>query len=336
MENFVAETSTSSIDDDLLMNSTQGNQVVESAYQYFYQRQILAGLVVLIAIAGAVGNTGVIVAFILSKKLQTTTNFFVANLAVADLLNCLFMPWQTVATLSVHGWPIVNAQWLCVTSAIVSSESLGCSINSLALIAVNRWVVITKSRRTVCWLYTPRKLAVMVGVSWAIPLPFVLSAISTRVLGYDEYFSSCTIHHKTYGLTSNIMRSAVFYVIPLSVVVVCYLSIVCFLRTITRRVTGEGNRTIKGNLHKRQLQVTKNLLNIVLAFVICATPYFVTVNIGTTPSRKFLPWTGVMLLSNSCVNPIIYAVIHPDFKKVMKKMIRCQRIQRNSLQLRYT
>ncbi|XP_022096744.1 melatonin receptor type 1B-B-like [Acanthaster planci] len=146
---------------------TQDAAIERGANQSFAERQILAAICIIVTILGGVGNSFVIVAVGTDKKLRTATNVFVVNLAVADVVACLFMPWQAVAMLGGgEDWPLPDAPWLCAMAGFAVVVTLGCSINNLALIAINRWVGITKSRSTTRRIYTAHKLTLMVIFSW--------------------------------------------------------------------------------------------------------------------------------------------------------------------------
>ncbi|XP_038044435.1 octopamine receptor Oamb-like [Patiria miniata] len=321
-------------------NCTVESDAGMGIFQSFTQRQILAAILITVAILGTVGNSFVIVAVAWTKKLRTVTNVFVVNLAVADVLTCVFMPWQVVAILGGNAWPIPEAPWLCAMGGFVIVVTFGCSINSLALIAVNRWVGITKSRLTIRRIYTARKLALMVIFSWAIPLGCALTPVLTDLgeLGYEKLYSTCTwvIEKSVYY---SMFISAMYYPIQLILITVCYTSIFCYVRKTSRRMTradaptnsdevcGQGaNRAMRRMLWKRQVDVTKNLLYIVLVFVFCLTPYFVTIIFTSDWSRQLVPWAGAILFCNSCVNPFIYATSHPVFKEAFGYMVRCKKI----------
>ncbi|XP_022096746.1 octopamine receptor 1-like [Acanthaster planci] len=310
-------------------------------YQRFAERQAIAGIFLTGAILGSVGNCFVVAAVALSRKLRTTTNVFVVNLALADILTSLFMPWQAVAILGGGDeWPIPGAPWLCVAAGFVIVVTYGCSINNLALIAVNRWVGITKSRFTTRRIYTARKLALMVIFAWAMPLSCALIPVLTDFgeLGYEKLYASCTwvIAKSVYY---SMFLSAMYYPLQLILITLCYSSIFCYVRKTSQKMaradapsvsekvsSGGASRAMRRKLWKRQLDVTKNLLYIVLAFVLCLTPYFTTIIFTTDWSQRLVPWVGGILFFNSCVNPFIYATSHPDFKEAFGYMIRCRKI----------
>ena len=103
---------------------------------------ILGICLLLMAIIGIVGNVMVILAVMFSRQLQTPMNVFVVNLSVADLLASMTFPAQAFSLL---GWVELSTV-MCVLTTLVNITSLGCSLITVTLIAVNRYVIITKMR----------------------------------------------------------------------------------------------------------------------------------------------------------------------------------------------
>ena len=123
-------------------STTSPVPTVEFLFDDPVQRIIVAVMFLIAALVGSVGNTIVIIAVCLSRKLRTVTNVFVVNLAVADLLTSLFVPWNAVALLSLDGWPLPF--WICSVAGAITYLCISASFYSLASIAVNRFILITK------------------------------------------------------------------------------------------------------------------------------------------------------------------------------------------------
>ena len=90
---------------------------------------------------------------------------------------------------------------------------------------------------------------------------------------------------------------------------------------------------LRQSLTRRQMAVTKSMFYILCAFLACTVP-FAIIMMSTSPGR-FGPYTGCILLLNSALNPLIYAVKLPHFKKEMKRVCLCRYTQtrRNSFEL---
>ena len=120
---------------NMTAHSTPSSFVVFAAYG---ERQLIAAFYSVIMIVGTLGNCLVLLAVLLSRKLRTVPNVFVVNLSVADLISSLSMPWQAVAVLSVDDWPL--SDWVCAMGALCVLVPVSSSINTLTLIAINRFV----------------------------------------------------------------------------------------------------------------------------------------------------------------------------------------------------
>lgn len=310
-------------------------------FESYTQRCILASLFGFVFITGTFGNSLVILSVLFSRKLRTFTNVFVVNLSVSDLLICSAITMNIVALLSREGFPL--PEWICAGAAFLTFTGGGCSIYTLAAIAFSRWAVITRSISTQRNWFTSKKLVVMVAFTWIFPavIAFLPPFLGLGELGYAEKYGTCS--HKTSHELSDfysLLQGALFYPAPLVVIVVCYYKVFSFVKRNAKHIVeqaetsstsaGQPNQnylhsrnqlTIKKRLTMRQIEITKNLFYVVLAFLICITPFAVSLMIP--PSDPVIPWTSALLLFNSCVNPIIYATKHPNFKSIFRQIVTC-------------
>ena len=77
----------------------------------------LIGSLLLVAI---LGNLLVIVIVSISRKMRTTTNYYIVNLAIADLLVACFPMWSYVTTDVTDGY--ILGAFFCKFNAFVQSE----------------------------------------------------------------------------------------------------------------------------------------------------------------------------------------------------------------------
>ncbi|XP_038056965.1 octopamine receptor 1-like [Patiria miniata] len=322
------------------------------------QRVILTSIMIFICIVGVLGNIIVISAVILSKKLRCVTNIFVVSLAVADLMTCLNIPWMAVATLSEAGW--ILPDWICTACGFVLMVCIGSSIYTLACVATIRSVVITGLPGRCRTLYTPPKICAILILIWTVPLAVATIPLVSNFgkLGYDFKYSSCTwdTSNPNSGNFSKLI-SGVFYPLPFIIITYSYFKIYRHVRRHSRAVapilsisssvavrpsenrpnaTGENiamnpnnnsrdhrtGNSFRERLNKRQVDVTKNMFYIVCAFVLCISPFGFCLMYDA--SDPFVPYAGMFLFGNSCINPFIYATKHPDFKKVIRLMLTCK------------
>lgn len=84
-------------------------------------------------------------------------------------------------------------------------------------------------------------------------------------------------------------------------------------------------KTVKSNLSRRQVEITKNLFYVLCAFLVCITPYLILLVFNDDgPLAAFAPYAAACLMVNNCINWIIYATKHPHFKVVFKCILTCK------------
>uniref|UniRef100_A0A915BNM4 G-protein coupled receptors family 1 profile domain-containing protein n=1 Tax=Parascaris univalens TaxID=6257 RepID=A0A915BNM4_PARUN len=104
------------------------------------ERQWYYLLLSVVPIACILGNCMVVAAVWTTKSLQTTTNYLIASLAVADLVVGTFvMPFSIYLSVNALHWhlPLSVCYFYCVLDVAAST----CSIVHLVLISVDRWVL---------------------------------------------------------------------------------------------------------------------------------------------------------------------------------------------------
>ena len=326
------------------------------------ERIILGVLTLIIAAVGIFGNSITIIAVVLSRKLRTITNVFVVNLAVADLLTCLALPWNAVGVLAPYSETYPLPEYICKAASLVLYTCTGCSLFTLAAISLNRYFLITRQSKVYRAFYSSSKMAAMVTFMWVVPLLVALvpPLCGLGELGYTAKYSSCT-HDTSHPLSDyySMLQSAIYIPVPLGIIVVCYVRVFQHLKshhktmknqikegetgTIGREAPSEdisvsqASMSVRNNvstvtspahahrtkqISRRQVEITKNLFYVVLVFIICIVPYGVCLLIP--PSDPLIPWVATIFLLNSCLNWMIYATKHPHFKTVYRLMLKCQ------------
>jgi hypothetical protein len=254
----------------------------------------------------------------------------------------------------------MESELSCIIAAIQLYTGLGASIYSLATIAMNRMVLITQSTNTYRVWYTPRKVAVMIAMTWVIPciVTFLPPILGIGAFGYDPQDNTCSDkdgHPR--GPEYNLAQSVGLYPVPMLIIICCYTALYIHLKrhfkklkmtrsvknsqsastavgldceTSTKFTVGESSvtnaehvsRKARQAISRQQLVITKNLFLVFCIFTLLLSPYFISHSIPS--SRWFVLYAGTIATFNSCVNPIIYAVNHPQFQVVLWKIITCR------------
>ncbi|KAG9474254.1 hypothetical protein GDO78_004523 [Eleutherodactylus coqui] len=251
-----------------------------------------------------------------AKKIKSMTDIFLINLAVADLLLLLTLPFMSVN--AVKGWVFGNE--MCKVVQGMYAINFFSGFLFLTCISVDRYFEIVRAvealtmrQRSICYstVITP----VLWGASVLLSLPeFIYSESTMREEVYickmifPEHLTS------TVKSISNFSQIILGFVLPFFVMVVCYSIII---RTL---LTG---RTFKK--HK----ALKVIITVVVVFVIFQLPYTLVTFMETTDFlgsqqmscevRKSkdlaIIITSNLAFTRCCLNPIIYAFVGVKFRK---------------------
>ncbi|XDV32368.1 hypothetical protein PO909_003215 [Leuciscus waleckii] len=195
-------------------------------HQYNYYAMLLTLLIFVIVF----GNVLVCMAVSREKALQTTTNYLIVSLAVADLLVAtLVMPW--VVYLEVVG------EWRFSTihcDIFVTLDVMMCtaSILNLCAISIDRYTAVAMPMLYNTRYSSKRRVTVMISVVWilsfAISCPLLFGLNNTDT--HDD--ALCVIANPAFVVYSSIVS---FYV-PFIITLLVYVQIYVVLRKRRKRV----------------------------------------------------------------------------------------------------
>ncbi|KAJ8034750.1 G-protein coupled receptor moody [Holothuria leucospilota] len=205
-------------------------------FDSYPQRVFIAILFIVVFVLGTIGNSLTIFAVMLSRKLQTVTNVFVINLAVADLLTCLTISFNIVAMFRTMNWPAAS-HWTCSIAGGILLMCIGVSIYTLATIALNRYILIT-NMSLFRKIYKPPVIVVWVSLLWFIPFCITMlpAIFGLGALGYNPKYKTCSdisdeyLPHINSTEAYDFIQVAGIIPIPLFVIFFSYLSIILYVR----------------------------------------------------------------------------------------------------------
>ncbi|XP_023138129.1 alpha-1D adrenergic receptor [Amphiprion ocellaris] len=319
---------------------------------------IFLSVFILVAI---VGNILVILSVVCNKHLQTVTNFFIVNLAMADLLlSIIVLPFS--ASLEVLGcW--VFGRVFCNIWAAVDVLCCTASILSLCIISVDRYIGVKYCLKYPT-IMTERKAVAILLLVWVSSTVISVGPL----LGWKEPppvdDSICSITEEPgYALFSSLFS---FY-LPLMVILIMYFRVYVVARRTTKSLEAgvkrerdksvevvlrihcrsvledarpsssknNKNNPLRSSLSvrlmkfSREKKAAKTLAIVVGMFILCWLPFFFFLPMGSffpalKPSEtvfKVIFWLGYF---NSCINPIIYPCSSKEFQRAFTRLLRCQ------------
>ncbi|XP_071483084.1 neuropeptides B/W receptor type 2-like [Diadema antillarum] len=272
-------------------------------------------------VVGVTGNVVLLLASALSRKLQTKTFCLIVNLCVSDLLVSAAQPFQIVPILDR---PLPEV--LCQLTAALDILSVGSSVITMMLIAVNRCVLIIKPKHTYNRVFSSRNLVVMVTMSWLYPIVVLVVPHVTGHgrLGYNALTRVCIC-----DFTHKNANTFLYLVVGSSSIAfgVTFFSYWLIYRHVKRSALKSRScsmPTEKSGRRHTELVITKNLLYVVCCFVLCVTPFvsvFLCIPFLEGPALyrvlSVMPYVGLPLVFDSCLNPFIYGWKHPHLRVVI-------------------
>ncbi|XP_063325778.1 neuropeptide Y receptor Y2, like [Pelmatolapia mariae] len=288
-----------------------------------------------IIVLGVLGNSLVIYVIYRFKTLRTVTNFFIANLAVADLLvNTLCLPFTLVYTLQGE-WKFGST--LCFLLPYAQGLTVHVSTVTLNVIALDRHRCIvyhleTRMRKDVCFT--------------VIALTWVLSAILASPLAIFREYGSFTLEPghtiqacmekwpgtNTDGTIYSISMLILQYFLPLSIISFAYARIWSKLRGHVSPAESGGNSSVASERHRRRRKTTKMLVTMVVVFAVSWLPFHafqLATDIDSTvlDMRDFrLLYTvfHVIAMCSTFANPLLYGWMNRNYRAAFLAVFKCR------------
>ncbi|XP_043482918.1 RYamide receptor isoform X1 [Leptopilina heterotoma] len=301
-----------------------------------------AGIIVLLSICygtisvlAVVGNALVMWIIATSKRMQSVTNCFIANLAFADIVIGLFaIPFQFQAAL-LQRW--ILPHFMCPFCPFVQALCVNVSVFTLTAIAVDRHRAILKPLSA-----RPSKLKakLIIGGIWlisaalAVPMAVALRVIMIPEGPHAPHIKKPFCHNENMSESSMLTYRAVLgflqYLTPLTIISCVYARMA--LRLWGSRAPGNAQDSRDANLMKNKKKVIKMLVIVVAIFAICWLP-LQTYNVlqYTYPEINEYRYINIiwfccdwLAMSNSCYNPFIYGIYNEKFKREFQQRRPCR------------
>ncbi|XP_071534096.1 gonadotropin-releasing hormone receptor [Panulirus ornatus] len=316
------------------------------------QSQIRSIVLAVMAVLSLVGNTATIVSIAREKRRSRSTVYtLIHHLSVADL----FVTFACLTTESVWTYTVewVAGNFLCKLIKFLQMFSLYLSTFILVLIGVDRFTAVRYPMKR---SNTQKQCSYGIIFAWVLSgvlsIPQVLVFHVVKGPFYEEFYQCVT-----YGLFSPawleqlyaIFSLVCMFVLPLLILLVTYVS--TFITLHKSEKVFRSERTTLGNtcpefnrrrlLRKAKMRALRISVVIVLAFVICWTPYymmmiiFLFTTVAENVEEELLSGIFFFGMSNSLVNPIIYGAFHLCHCHKRKSSFNLILINRSGSKLQY-
>ncbi|XP_057632167.1 somatostatin receptor type 5 [Chionomys nivalis] len=287
------------------------------------QAVLVPVLYLLVCTVGLGGNTLVIYVVLRHAKMKTVTNVYILNLAVADVLFMLGLPFLATQN-AVSYWPF--GPFLCRLVMTLDGINQFTSIFCLMIMSVDRYLAVVHPLRSARWR-RPRVAKLASAAVWVFSL--LMSLPLLVFADVQEGWGTCNLSWpepvELWGAAFITYTSVLGFFGPLLVICLCYLLIVV-------KVKAAGVRVGSSRRRRSERKVTRMVVVVVLVFVGCWLPFFIVniVNLAFTlpeePTSAGLYFFVVVLsYANSCANPLLYGFLSDNFRQSFRKVLCLRR-----------
>ncbi|XP_063445832.1 tachykinin-like peptides receptor 99D [Mytilus trossulus] len=290
-----------------------------------------------------VGNFLIIVVVLRNRSMRTTTNYYIVNLAVADLLVTVCCMWVSLVDDVSEGW--VLGAFFCKINTFTQVLSVVASVLSLTLIAYDRFFGIVFALKAHMTDRRARTSLILIWLSSAlIACPtLIYRQLKVRVwkdhterwcdddwpvsIGSDNNITTHSIPSRTaYYATV----SVVLYFIPMIVMTLAYSRIIMKLWMSAIPVEKMDKR-VEAQARARK-KVIVMLVAILVVFAVCWLPFQIILLYSELRSNREAlgDWyydltfaARLMAYSNSALNPLIYTGFNENFRRGIQRVWHC-------------
>ncbi|XP_026129895.1 C3a anaphylatoxin chemotactic receptor-like [Carassius auratus] len=265
-------------------------------------------------ILGVPGNAFVVyVAGLKMKRTVNTVGFL--NLAIADLLCCLFTLYYVTERSFNEHW--VYGSIMCKIFPFIMHISRFASVFTLSFISLDRFTQVI----TPVWAQNHRSLFIarlscvsawILASILSLPFTMLRETYTKNNKTHCRLYQPDKDNYELYGRLS-IIRFVFGFLVPLICITTCYGFIAQKL----------------GRSHFHSGRAFRIMLAVIVSFFLCWLPYHILrliIMYGDKSSRPVALAVNMLPISfayfNSCLNPILYVFMGQDFKSNVKLSLR--------------
>lgn len=267
------------------------------------------------------GNSFVCWAVWKRLRMRTVMNYFLVNLAIADLAFTLIcLPFDLPVQENSCVWPYFEA--LCKALFPLQTMCAYASVFTLTAIGFSRYRAIVHPLKTQMGLAATKRIIIAIWIaSFALVLPYVL------VLKVNPTTSHCAESWpEPKQIYSRVYSFAIFftqYALPLTVVFGSYLKICHELRTNgTPKADGRAQPAHALDAEK----VLKMSIVVTVVFAVCALPnhiVWMVLDFAENNCAQCNTWVivaNMFIFANSAADPVVYTIFSEKYREEFKNL----------------
>lgn len=286
-----------------------------------------------IIIVSLIGNSMVVAVVLKIQRMRTTVNFYIVNMAIADIMITLYMPRMFTMALVGFEWIVDGTAGLvfCKLSILLNQTPMIVSIFTVVAISFDRFNAVLFPLRT---FVSTRVCKVIILCTWLLALAFRIPTVYAvkTMTGKDGKLYCNLLLDVTFGdgvkQVYYHFNMIIIFSIPLLTIVILYSAIIV---TLKRRkapgLTPENSSNNSEGFRRREV-VKKKVLRlvsiVVIAFILCWFLYYVRLSMFAYGHNLPCDWLYLRLVLahlNSALNPCLYAIFSENYRRGFKTIL---------------
>ncbi|XP_072022270.1 beta-2 adrenergic receptor-like [Amphiura filiformis] len=327
--------------------------VIDSAPGRPLEVQITLTITLAVIIILAIfGNTLVFITVLRSSKLRRQlSSIFLLNLAITDVGCALLVMPFALTSVWQNTW--IFGDFWCDGVCFFNYCFIIVSMATLALISLDRYIFVVHPLRYEKLVTKPRAIAACC-LGWLFGIAFGVAPAVANWVWYDNSEIICAIdwENETYSVvTYTVTAFVICFMIPIMVMCFAYYRIYKVARSHSNRIAHRlqsarshrsqdvdcqrGRQSVSSGVRsvsKYNAKAIKTILIMIIAYLLCNTPFSLTKLIKVIYSDNESVPPGVNTLAswlafvNPCCNPIIYAINREEFREAFCRTLCCKNL----------
>uniref|UniRef100_A0A3B3TJD6 G-protein coupled receptors family 1 profile domain-containing protein n=1 Tax=Poecilia latipinna TaxID=48699 RepID=A0A3B3TJD6_9TELE len=255
------------------------------------------------------------------KRLHSPTNILLLSLAVSDCLVGFLISFQIV---------LIDGCWyfgdiMCAIYLILDYIITTASIGTMVLISIDRYVAICHPLHYSGKVTTER-------AKMCVSLFWMCSILYHCVLLRDNLYNSCS-GECVVGVdyVGGILDLLLSFVGPVAVIIILYARVFVVVVSQARAMQSHiAAVSVSVSAKKSEIKAAVTLGVVVVVFLICTCPYFCVALLADDAGVSASSVPVLLFYFNSTLNPLIYALFYPWFRKSVKLILTLQILKTGS------
>ncbi|NXP28270.1 BKRB1 protein, partial [Scytalopus superciliaris] len=279
-----------------------------------------------VCIIGVFGNVFVLFVYSLQKGLLKIAEIYLMNLAVADLIFLMGLPFWAENIRNEFNWPF--GSFLCRSTIASISLNMYTSIYLLVAVSVDRYLTLvhTLNHRGIRSRATAKGICLLIwffGILLSVPVFMFRTVKDFPTLN----ISACVLDFPTplWQTVDKLELNIVGFVLPSAAIIFLNFSTI---RSLQKSAKERRALSSKDCRRHKSTKATRLIFTVVLMFLFCWTPHHFFAFLDTLYRTEVIQgcfweelinfgeqFSYMLATTNSCINPMIYVFVGKYFRQ---------------------